>query len=147
MIRISTKSRYGLRAVIDIALHDGKPVALAEVSKRQHISAKYLSKIMLELEKQGIVNSFRGPKGGYKLAHKPEDITMKMLLAPVSSVELSVPCMGENPDDCPLVDIANCQAKTVWRGMEKKLNQFLESVSILYRAIDEVFKGHIFIDS
>ncbi len=130
MIRISTKSRYGLRATIDIALHDKKPVTLSEISQRQNIPIKYLSKIMTELEKQGIVNSFRGPKGGYKLAHKPEDINMKMLLAPDSSIKLSVPCMSEKPDDCPLVDIANCHAQTVWKGLEKKLNQFLESVTL-----------------
>lgn len=128
MIRISTKSRYGLRSIIDIALHSGRPVTLTEISKRQNIPLKYLGKIMRDLAKAGIVKSYRGPKGGYKLAKNPDDITMKMLIDPVSPIKLSVPCMAGNSSDCPLIDITSCHAQIVWKGLEEKLNEFLNSL-------------------
>ena len=130
MIRISTKSRYGLRAIIDIALHVGKPVTLTEISRRQNIPLKYLGKIMLDFAKAGIVKSYRGPKGGYKLAENPDDITVKMLIDPVSPIKLSVPCMADNSSDCPLIDMTGCHAKIVWSGLEKKLNEFLNSLTL-----------------
>ncbi len=130
MIRIATKSRYGLRAVIDIALHNEKPVTLAEISKRQNIPLKYLGKIMLELTRAGILKSYRGPKGGYKLDKDPNDITIRMLIDPTSPLKLSIPCTTNNSSDCPLIDMTGCHAQVVWSGLERKLNEFLNSITL-----------------
>ena len=94
-MRVSTRGRYALRLMLDLAMNNtGEPVRLKDVAKRQEISEKYLEQIISILNKAGFVKSVRGPAGGYSLKRKPEEYTVGMILrltegslAPVDCVE------------------------------------------------------------
>ena len=80
-MKISTKGRYALRLMIDLAMNDeGNPIRIKDVAMRQNISDKYLEQIISVLNKAGYVKSVRGPQGGYTLKKKPEDYTVGMIL-------------------------------------------------------------------
>ena len=80
-MKISTKGRYALRLMIDLATNDdGNPIRIKDVAERQNISDKYLEQIISALNKAGFVRSVRGPQGGYSLKKKPEDYTVGMIL-------------------------------------------------------------------
>lgn len=80
-MKISTKGRYAIRCMLDLALHDtGESIKLNAIAKRQNISEKYLEQIVATLTKAGLLVSIRGSQGGYKLMKKPEDITVGMIL-------------------------------------------------------------------
>ena len=80
-MKISTKGRYALRIMLDLALMDsGKPVRVKEIAERQEISEKYMEQIISFLNKAGFVRSMRGPQGGYFLTRKPEEYTVGMIL-------------------------------------------------------------------
>lgn len=84
-MKISTKGRYGLRILLDLAVHDdGKPRLLRDIAESQQISEKYLGRLIIDLRKAGMVRSIRGAKGGFRLARKPQQIT---LLAVVETME------------------------------------------------------------
>ena len=95
-MKISTKGRYALRMMVDLAINKGeKPVSIKEIAERQHISDKYLEQIISVLNKAGYVKSVRGPQGGYMLLRAPKDYTVGMILrliegslAPVECLEL-----------------------------------------------------------
>ena len=76
-MKLSTRSTYGMRALVELALASGHgPVSAAVVAKRQHLSVAYLEQLLHRLKRQGLINSSRGPKGGYQLARRPSEITM-----------------------------------------------------------------------
>ena len=80
-MKISTRGRYALRLMMDIAMHDsGEPVRIKDIARRQEVSEKYLEQIIAILNKAGFVRSIRGPKGGYTLSKKPEEYTAGMIL-------------------------------------------------------------------
>ena len=80
-MKISTKGRYALRLMLDIAAHDsGEPVRIKDIASRQEISAKYLEQIVAILSKAGYVKSIRGPQGGYRLTRKPEEYSLGDIL-------------------------------------------------------------------
>jgi Rrf2 family protein len=110
-MRISTKGRYALRLMLDLAINNtGEPVSLKDIARRQEISDKYLEQIISVLNKAGYVKSIRGAQGGYILTRKPEEYTVGMILrltegslAPVSCVEEDNTC--EKINDCATVMI------------------------------------------
>ena len=90
-MKISTKGRYALRLMLDIAMHDAAgPVRIKDVAARQEISDKYLEQIVSVLNKAGYVRSIRGPQGGYQLIRKPKDYTVGMILRPRAVLHRSV---------------------------------------------------------
>ena len=127
-MKLSTKTRYGIRAVIELAEHYGQgPVQLKMISKDQDISIKYLEQIISLLKSSGIVNSARGAKGGYFLAKPPEHIKLSecfnCLEGPVSTVE----CV-ENQGYCEKTK--NCIAREVWAEVEKAIFAVLDSFTL-----------------
>ena len=125
---ISTKGRYALRVLIDMAEHqtDGY-IPLKEIAKRQDISEKYLESIVKSLVKGGVVEGMRGKGGGYRLCKSPDQFTtgqilrlMEGSLAPVSCLE------GENT--CPRAD--KCLSLPVWEKLDALINDYLDSVSL-----------------
>jgi Rrf2 family protein len=119
-MRLSTKSRYGLRALFDIAYNCGSaPAQIQDISRRQHISPRYLEQIFQSLKRAGILKSKRGPQGGYSLARKPEEITVLEIIKATEQDMLMVDCAGDGKKrkrrviDCPFE--GNCVTQSVWK--------------------------------
>ena len=100
-MKISTKGRYALRLMLDLALHDSDaPVRIKDIAARQDISDKYLEQIISSLNKAGYVKSIRGPQGGYKLARDPESYTVGMILRLTEGSLAPVACLDDEVNTC-----------------------------------------------
>ena len=127
-MKISTKGRYGLRTLMDIAVHQAQgPVNLNDIAERQGISAKYLWQIVNLLKTAGFVRGTRGPKGGYVLLRNPAEITLldviQILEGPVSLVE----CV-DDPDFCLRTE--NCVAHSVWEEVSTAIRVALRKITL-----------------
>jgi Rrf2 family transcriptional regulator, iron-sulfur cluster assembly transcription factor len=134
-MRLSTKSRYGLRALFDIAYNCGdKPSQIQDISRRQQISPRYLEQIFQNLKRAGILKSKRGPQGGYCLAKKPDEITVLEILNATEQDVLLVECAGattkkrKRKTECPFE--GNCVTQTVWEEASTMLNQLFGSMTL-----------------
>jgi Rrf2 family protein len=129
-MKLSTKGRYGLRALVDLALQSGPDVvSISSIAQRQGISERYLEQLMAKLKKSGIITSIRGAQGGYVLAKNPEEITIGDILR---SLEGDL-----NPVDCPEVmetgkcsGSGQCAAKMVWKKINDVINQTVNSIKL-----------------
>ncbi len=131
MLRLSTKTRYGVRAIFDIAYHSGNSGSQAkEISRRQGISSGYLEQIFHRLKKAGILRTKRGPAGGYFLARKPEDITVGQIVRITEGSLEPAPCVNlNNPGfNCDRID--NCVTRFIWKEAGQRLEEYLDSVTI-----------------
>lgn len=127
-MRISTKGRYGLRTLMDIAMHqDSGAVTLNEVAKRQEISVKYLWQVINPLKTAGLLSVTRGAKGGYVLARKPDEISMlqvvNILEGPLSLVE----CLSQ---DAACNHINTCVARSVWQEVNGAVEKALAGITL-----------------
>lgn len=118
-MRLSTKSRYGLRAMFDIAYNCGpEPAQIQDISRRQQISPRYLEQIFQNLKRAGLLKSKRGPQGGYVLSRKPDEITVLEVLNATEQDVLLVDCNGVTPKkrrsktECPFE--GHCVTQSVW---------------------------------
>lgn len=131
-MRLSTKSRYGLRALFDMAFNSGTlPAQIKDISRRQDISPRYLEQIFQSFKKAGILKSKRGPQGGYYLARKPEQITVREILAAAEGDTLLVECAGEGKrkkQGCGFD--GSCVTQTVWREACQKLNEYFSGITL-----------------
>lgn len=134
-MRLSTKSRYGLRALFDIAYNcGGLPAQIQDISRRQQISPRYLEQIFQNLKRAGILKSKRGPQGGYCLARKPEEITVLEILNATEQDVLLVDCAGATPkkpkrsSECPFE--GNCVTQTVWEEASTLLNNLFGNMTL-----------------
>lgn len=120
---ISTKGRYALRLMIDLAEHqaDGL-IPLREISERQNISVKYLESIINPLVKAGLVEGVRGKKGGYRLAKNPEDCTILEILIPTEECLAPVSCLESNAPVCPLAN--ECKTLPLWKDLNNMVSSF-----------------------
>jgi len=130
-MKLSTKSRYGIRAIFDIAYHSGGlPTQIKEISKRQGITPRYLEQIFQRLKRGGIVKSIRGPKGGYYLAQKPEKIAViDVIRAMEESIEM-VFCARPPKGRRKCRKESQCVAQLIWLEASQRLAGYLDSVSI-----------------
>jgi Rrf2 family protein len=127
-MKISTKGRYGLRFLIDLADHERRGnVTLREVSRRQAISEKYLWQVVNPLKKAGLIRAASGPGGGYALAREAKEVTLRDILAVLEGEEVFVSCTQE-PDACPRSSA--CASREVWREVDEKLTGVLESITL-----------------
>ena len=126
---ISTKGRYALRVMIDLAEHqtDGF-VPLKVIARRQEISEKYLESIIKLLVKARFLNGLRGKGGGYQLTKTPEQYTVGSILRLTEESLAPVACLGQNADVCPRM--AQCRTLPLWQGLDKVINSYLDSVTI-----------------
>ena len=115
-MKISTKGRYALRLMIDLAQHDaGGYIPLRDISKRQQISAKYLEQIVVQLSRAGFVISTRGAQGGYQLARHPSEYTVGDILRITEGSLAPVACLEHEPVDCTRVD--ECITLSFWLSL------------------------------
>ena len=126
---ISTKGRYALRVMIDLAEHqtDGF-VPLKVIAARQEISEKYLESIIKLLVKAKLLNGVRGKGGGYKLTKAPEQYSVGSILRLTEDSLAPVSCLEQDADSCPRM--AECRTLPLWRGLDKVISEYLNQVSI-----------------
>jgi Rrf2 family protein len=128
-MKISTKGRYALRMLYDLALHQEEGyVSLKDIAERQNISKKYLEQIVPLLNKTGLLRTNRGNKGGYMLAGKATDITVGDVLRATEGSIAPVSCLEFEPNECPRA--AECSTLFVWEGLYKVMAEYLDSVSL-----------------
>ena len=129
-MKLTTKGRYGLRAVIDLAVYaKDEPVSLAEVAERQNISISYLEQLVAKLKKAGIVQSTRGAQGGYSLAKEPENISVGEILRALEGSLSPVDCsavVGEGETECASSDF--CVTKYVWKRISDSINDTVNAI-------------------
>jgi Rrf2 family protein len=128
-MKISSKGRYALRLMLDIAQHDtGTPVRIKDISSRQDISDKYLEQIISILNKAGFVKSVRGPQGGYLLTRKPEEYTVGMILRLTEGSLAPVACLEGEVNDCDRLD--ECVMIRIWTQLDKAINQVVDGITL-----------------
>ena len=128
-MKISTKGRYSLRMLVDLAEHKNNGfVSLKDVSQRQGISKKYLEQIVTLLSRPDILRTNRGNKGGYMLAKKPDQYTVGQILRITEGGLFPVSCLADEPNQCERNGY--CKTLLVWQGLEKVINKYLDSITI-----------------
>ena len=124
-MKISTKGRYGARAMVELAKgYRGSPIRAADIARSQGISLKYLEAILATLKAAGLVNSDRGRNGGYSLAKPPEEISMYAILSPLEDPINFVHCTG-NEAGCDRVE--QCVTRAVWVELKVATEKILKS--------------------
>ena len=127
-MKLSTKGRYGVRLMLDLALHYGEgPVFLKEISRREDISEKYLWHLINPLKSAGLIHSTRGAHGGYELAKAPTDITVKEIFKVLEGPICLVNCM-EKPETCKRSSF--CIARDLWSDASKAFADTLEKSTL-----------------
>ncbi len=128
-MKISTKGRYGLRAMIDLASNGagGTPVFLSEIARRQGVSEKYLEHIFSALHKGGIVKAQRGRKGGYLLSRTPDQITLSDIITVLEGPCNLVDCVN-NTSGCSRLD--GCVARDIWETLGSKIQEVLSGCTL-----------------
>lgn len=128
-MKISTKGRYALRLMLDLASNDsGTPIRLKDVAKRQGISEKYLEQIISILNKAGFVRSVRGPQGGYSLSRTPADYTVGMILRLTEGSLCPVDCAAEENVSCDRED--TCVTRMLWKKLDDAISSVVDHVSL-----------------
>lgn len=128
-MKISTKGRYAVRVMLDLALHNnGECIKVKEIAARQGISEKYLEQIIAVLNKAGYVKSVRGAQGGYRIAKDPADYTVGMVLRLTEGSLAPVACLEDGADICERCD--TCETLEVWQELYDAVNRVVDSVTI-----------------
>ena len=128
-MKISTKGRYALRLMLDLAIHDtGEPVRIKDIAARQEISDKYLEQIISSLNKAGYVKSIRGPQGGYRLTKKPEQYTVGMILRLTEGSLALVACLDDEVNSCTRQD--TCATLRLWKMVNDSVSSVVDKVTL-----------------
>ena len=128
-MKLTTKGRYAVTAMLDLSLHSDKgPVSLAEISERQSISLSYLEQLFSKLRKQGLVNSMRGPGGGYSLSRDPNDIAISNIIMAVDE-NLDVTNCGNAAGGCHETN-KRCLTHNLWMDLSNRIQSFLDDISL-----------------
>ena len=128
MLKLSTKGRYGVRLMLDLAQRSGMdPVALADIAKRQEISEKYLEHLVAPLKKAKLISSSRGAHGGYSLRRPPDKITLKEIITAVEGSVCIVECIRK-PTICNRS--RDCLTRGVWSELSAKISEVLSSLTL-----------------
>jgi len=126
---VSSRGRYALRMMIDIAEHGSKGfVPVKEVSKRQEISVKYLEQIVAQLTKAGLLRSGRGSLGGYALTRTPKEYTVGEVLRAAEGNLAPVACLADAHYPCNRKDF--CQTLCVWKGLQNAIESYVDSITL-----------------
>lgn len=127
-MKLSTKGRYGVRLMFDLAMHYGKgPIFLKDIAERQGISEKYLWQLIPPLKQAGLVTSTRGAHGGYELSKSPDQMTVREIVSAVEGPLSLVDCVGD-PSICARKDA--CIVNGVWSEISAKLIQAMEVITL-----------------
>ena len=138
-MRLTTKGRFAVTAMIDLALRQSNgPVTLAAISQRQHISLSYLEQLFGKLRRHELVESTRGPGGGYTLGRKASDITVADIIVSVDEPIDATQCGGK--ENC-LGEGSRCMTHELWAALNSKMVDFLDSISLQKLVDEQLAKG------
>ena len=127
-MKISTKGRYGLRVLIDLATHDpGKPRMLKDIAQSQQISDKYISRLVIDLRRAKLIRSVRGVNGGFYLAKLPEEITLLEILETMEGPISVVDCV-HSPEKCKRQEL--CPARDVWAKLNEGIRELTRKITL-----------------
>ena len=136
-MKLTSKGRYAVMAMADLAkINANQPTSLTEISLRQGISISFLEQIFLKLKKSNLVQSSRGPSGGYLLTRQPEDIRLSSIIKAVDETVKTVGCNKESKKGCTGKSV-KCIAHNLWDDLENHINSFFESNTLK----DIIFKA------
>ena len=128
-MKISTKGRYALRMLYDLALHHEEGyVSLKDIADRQGISKKYLEQIVPLLNKTGLLRTNRGNKGGYMLSGRADEVTVGDVLRATEGSHAPVACLEFEPNECPRA--GECSTLFIWEGLFKSITDYLDSITL-----------------
>jgi Rrf2 family iron-sulfur cluster assembly transcriptional regulator len=126
-MRLTTKGRYAVTAMLDIALHNEEgPVSVVDIAERQGISPSYLEQLFGRLKRAGLLHSLRGPGGGYHVSRNPEEISVSDIIAAVGEGVDATRCHGAA--DCQ--DGLTCLTHDLWSDLSQQIDEFLENISL-----------------
>lgn len=142
-MRLSTKGRYGVRAMFDLAVHESAgPVSVKSISGRQGISINYLEQIFNQLGRAGLIQSTRGPGGGFMLTRDPGDIKVLDIITALKEPIAPVACVDDkDPDQCERID--TCVTRLLWKKLGERIREVLENTSLedLLKETDQLPRG------
>lgn len=128
-MKISTKGRYSLRMMIDLAQHYNEGfIALKDISKRQNVSKKYLEQIVPFLNRNNLLNANKGHMGGYQLAKHPSEITVRVIFESAEGSLAPVSCMDNNPNLCE--NYEGCITLPIYQGLYKVITDYLDGITL-----------------
>lgn len=128
-MKISTKGRYALRMLLDLAEHqDSGYIALKDIAQRQGISKKYLEQIIPALNRADILRANRGFQGGYRLARRPAEYTVGEILRLTEGSLAPVACLEQEPNQCPRC--AECATLSMWQGLDRVISEYLNGITL-----------------
>lgn len=128
-MKVSTKGRYALRVMLDLAQHPADAyIPLKDIAQRQDVTVKYLEQIMGHLHKAGFVQSLRGNAGGYQLAKAPREYTAGDILRSVEGSLAPVTCLEASPNPCPRQGA--CPTLGFWKGLDAVIREYVDSVTL-----------------
>ena len=127
-MKISTKIRYGTRAMLELASHYGEgPIELKEIARRENVSVKYLEQVIVPLRTAGLVKSVRGPKGGYSLAKPPSEVCLKDLVEILDGPIHLIECLND-PKACH--KIPSCVTRDIWKEVSEAIGGIFHSITL-----------------
>jgi len=127
-MRLSTRARYGTRLMLELALNFKKgTIFLKDIARKEEISEKYLSHLVIPLKASGLVSSSRGAHGGYMLAKSPSQITLREIVQTLEGSISFVECV-KNPSICSRV--SKCATRSIWEKLDEKISEELSSVTL-----------------
>ncbi|MDP4152839.1 MAG: Rrf2 family transcriptional regulator [Bacillota bacterium] len=127
-MKISTKGRYALRLMLDLAMNSGEYTTIKSISARQEISDKYLEQIITVLSRAGFVKSTRGSQGGYKLSKPAKDYTVGEILRLTEGNLVPVACMEDHPNECKRCD--SCVTLEVWEKLYEAISGVVDNITL-----------------
>ncbi|MEW6619541.1 MAG: RrF2 family transcriptional regulator [bacterium] len=129
---LSTKGRYALRSMLELALHGttGKFVPATEISKNQEITSQYIEQLMVKLKRAGLVESTRGPAGGYRLTKKPAEITTGEIIRTLEGYIEPVFCVNPEVSHKECHRSPECAARLLWKKVGEKVSEILDSTTL-----------------
>ena len=128
-MKISTKGRYALRIMTDLAMHDNEEyIRLKDISERQNVTLKYMEQIISSLKKAGYVKSLRGAQGGYMLAREPKTYTVGTILRLTEGSMKPVACLEDEPNQCSKA--GECVTLRLWKMLDEAMESVLDKVTL-----------------
>ncbi len=129
-MKLSTKGRYGVRAMFDLAMRYGSgPVSLRTIAERQGLSEHYLEQLIASLRKAGIVKSIRGAYGGYLLTREPKEITIGDIIRTLEGPIAPTECVSED-EDFQCENTEDCVTRIIWERLKEKIDEVLDDITL-----------------